>query len=209
MRTTGQRTNVHGSRQAAREWRRIVDLSWRHGLAALPATRSEFAIGLSPRRCDADDPSADDRATDDRVAAQARHALDAAETGVLYIDGALLPDADDVLLVDANGTPQFSCSSWSTLAQAARADRSAVLVISHAAPRSSEVTVTFAGALIARRRHEVDRQWFEEVAMVVESVSIAPARGPARRVLSGATYRRYCAAADEAAAVDGCDDPAS
>jgi hypothetical protein len=50
MRTTGHRTNVHGAMQAAQEWRRILDLSWRHGLAALPATRPEFAIAAGSSR---------------------------------------------------------------------------------------------------------------------------------------------------------------
>jgi hypothetical protein len=48
MRTTA-RTSVHGRHDAEREWRRIVDFAWHHGLAALPAARPEFA-GRETRR---------------------------------------------------------------------------------------------------------------------------------------------------------------
>jgi hypothetical protein len=182
--------------QAAQEWRRILDLSWRHGLAALPATRPEFAIAAGSSR-----PELADVGDLDRLAGQARQVLDAAEIGVLYIDGAQHPYADDVLLVDANGLPQFSCSSWSNLAQAARAGQGAVLVISTDSP----LTVTFAGTLTSLRRHQVDGEWFESVALTLESVSVEqPSGHPRRKLLSGATYLRYCAAGAGSSA-----DPAS
>jgi hypothetical protein len=203
MRTTGHRTTVHGATQAAQEWRRILDLSWRHGLAALPATRPEFAIAAGPSRTE----PADDGARD-VAALRARQALESADAGVLYIEGAQQPEADDVLLVDANGAPQFSCSSWSNLAQAARRGQLAVLEIAHHAPHSPAVRVAFAGALSTVRRDEIDREWFESVALTVDSVSIDWSDGagpPRRQMLSGGCYRRYSAGADGA----GIDDPAS
>ncbi len=44
MMNTGQRTNVHGILDAGHEWQRIVELAFKSGLGAVPATRPEFAL---------------------------------------------------------------------------------------------------------------------------------------------------------------------
>jgi hypothetical protein len=168
MGTTAHRTNVHGRAKAAQEWRRIVDLAGRHGLAAAPSARPEFA-GESVAPGNQGDPDRPDRR---ELAMRARRTLAEAETAELHVESLATPVADDALLLEIDGVPHFLCSSWSELAAVARRGAEAILVIDEPTDRPPVTRVALAGRLAAVRRDQVDGGWIELIALRCSTIAI-------------------------------------